>query len=252
MTQWAVVTGASAGLGAEFARELARQGSHLILVARSADKMTKLAAELKADHGIMVECWPCDLTNRGARAVLVADLRARAIHTLVNNAGFGTLGEFSELPLERISAEMELNVVALTELTHAVLPGMKARGRGAIINIASTAAFQPIPQFATYAATKAYVLRLSVGLWAELKHTDVRVLAVCPGPTETAFFANAGNGDAMANRRSVQQVVATSFAALRRRKPYVVDGVRNTAMAEATRLVPASVATSIAGWIAQH
>ena len=138
---------------------------------------------------------PCDLTDRGARAALVEELGATQVHTLVNNAGFGTLGPFDEIPAERISTEVELNVVALTELTKAVLPGMRARGRGAVINIASTAAFQPIPQFATYAATKAYVLRFSVGLWAELRDTDVRVLAVCPGPTDTAFFDRAGNDD---------------------------------------------------------
>ncbi|MBB1572275.1 MAG: SDR family oxidoreductase [Propionibacterium sp.] len=252
MTGWAVVTGASGGLGAGFAKELARQGADLILVARSADKLETLADELRARYRIQVETWPCDLVNRGARAVLAADLASREIHTLVNNAGFGSIGDFTDLPQERISAEVELNVVALTDLTRTVLPGMKQRDRGAVINIASTAAFQPIPGFTTYAATKSYVLRLSIGLWAELHDTGVRVLAVCPGPTDTGFFSAAGNDQVMGHRRSVEQVVATSFKALRRHRPYVVDGVGNTIMAEATRLVPATWVSQMAGWIASH
>lgn len=252
MTGWAVVTGASGGLGEGFATRLAAEGADLLLVARSADRLHALAEQLRARYRVDVRVQPTDLTDRSARADLVTELSTLEVHTLVNNAGFGTLGNFADLPAKRISDEVELNVVALTELTRAVLPGMRARGRGAIINIASTAAFQPIPQFATYAATKAYVLRLSVGLWAELRDTDVRVLAVCPGPTDTAFFDRAGNDDVMSSRRSVEQVVDTSFRALRRRRPYVVDGVRNSVLAEATRFVPTGLATRMAGWVAQH
>ena len=252
MSGWAVVTGASGGLGEGYATELARQGANVLLVARSTDKLTALAERLRRDFGVDVEVWPCDLTNRSSRAVLVADLMSRNVHTLVNNAGFGTLGEFVDLELSRIQAEVELNVVALTELTHTVLPGMKARGRGAIINIASTGAFQPIPKFSTYAATKAYVLRLSIGLWDELKDTDVRVLAVCPGPTETSFFAVAGDDGLMTQRRSVEQVVTSSFKALRKRRPYVVDGFQNAVLAQATRLLPTSLVTRMAGWVATH
>ena len=252
MTGWAVVTGASGGLGAGFARELARQGANLILVARSADKLETLAAELRTAHQIQVETWPCDLTNRGARAVLAADLASREIHTLVNNAGFGSIGDFTDLPPERIAAEVELNVVALTELARVALPGMKQRGRGAVINIASTGAFQPIPGFSTYAATKAYVLRLSIGLWTELHDSGVRVLAVCPGPTETGFFTAAGNDQVMRQRRSVEQVVNSAFRALRRHRPYVVDGVGNTILAEATRLMPTRWTSKVAGWVASR
>ena len=246
------MTGASGGLGAGFARELARQGANLILVARNADKMETLAGELRATHRVQVETWPCDLTNRGARAVLAADLASREIHTLVNNAGFGTIGDFADLAPERIAAEVELNVTALTELTRTVLPGMQQRRRGAIVNIASTAAFQPIPGFSTYAATKAYVLRLSIGLWAELHDSGVRVLAVCPGPTETGFFTAAGNDQVMQQRRSVEQVVDSTFRALRRHRPYVVDGVANTIMAETSRLLPARWTSHVASWIASR
>ena len=246
------MTGASGGLGAGFARELARQGANLILVARSADKMDAIATEIRATRHVQVETWPCDLTNRGARAVLAADLASREIHTLINNAGFGSIGDFSDLPPERIAAEVELNVVALTELTRLALPGMKQRGRGAVINIASTGAFQPIPRFSTYAATKAYVLRLSIGLWSELHDSGVRVLAVCPGPTETGFFAAAGNDQVMRQRRSVEQVVDSAFRALRRHRPYVVDGVGNTILAEATRFMPTSWTSKVAGWVASR
>ena len=247
MTGWAVVTGASGGLGAGFARELARQGANLILVARSADKMDAIATEIRATQHVQVETWPCDLTNRGARAVLAADLASREIHTLINNAGFGSIGDFTDLPPERIAAEVELN-----ELTRLALPGMKQRGRGAVINIASTGAFQPIPGFSTYAATKAYVLRLSIGLWSELHDSGVRVLAVCPGPTETGFFTAAGNDQVMRQRRSVEQVVNSAFRALRRHRPYVVDGVGNTILAEATRLMPTRWTSKVAGWVASR
>ncbi|MDO5066953.1 MAG: SDR family oxidoreductase [Propionibacteriaceae bacterium] len=252
MTGWAVVTGASSGLGEGYATRLATQGANLRLVARSADRLEGLAERLRSTHRVAVTVSPCDLTDRPARAELIDQLRCLEIHTLVNNAGFGSLGPFTELPSERISAEVELNVVALTELTRAVLPGMRSRGRGAVINIASTGAFQPIPRFATYAATKAYVLRLSVALWAELRDTDVRVLAVCPGPTDTAFFDRAGDDMVMSRRRSVEQVVDTSFKALRRRQPYVVDGLRNSLLAEATRFVPTGLATRLAAWVASH
>ena len=252
MTTWAVVTGASSGLGEGYARRLAEQGANLLLVARRADRLQDLADQLRSAHRIEARVRPCDLTDRDARAALVEELGATQVHTLVNNAGFGTLGPFDEIPAERISTEVELNVVALTELTKAVLPGMRARGRGAVINIASTAAFQPIPQFATYAATKAYVLRFSVGLWAELRDTDVRVLAVCPGPTDTAFFDRAGNDDVMSQRRSVEQVVATSFRALSRRRPYVLDGTRNSLLAETIRFVPTGLATQLAAWVTRH
>lgn len=252
MTGWAVVTGASSGLGEGYAVRLAEQGANLILVARSADRLQDLAERLRSRHRVEVRVMACDLTDRTARAGLIDKLRGLEVHTLVNNAGFGSLGPFADLPEERISAELELNVVALTELTRTVLPGMRGRDRGAIINIASTAAFQPIPGFATYAAGKAYVLRLSVALWAELRDTGIRVLAVCPGPTDTSFFDRAGDDRVMSRRRSVEQVVATSFEALGRRRPYVVDGVRNSLLAEATRFAPVGLATRMAAWVARH
>ena len=165
MSSWAVVTGASGGLGEAYARELGRQGSDVVLVARNVDKMEQLATALAAEHGVETMVLPCNLSDPSERAALVETLDTLEIHTLVNNAGFGTLGPLGGLERSRISSEVELNVVALTELTHAVVPTMVARGRGAIINVASMAAFQPIPQMATYAAGKSYVLSFTSALW---------------------------------------------------------------------------------------
>ncbi|MGV8844997.1 SDR family NAD(P)-dependent oxidoreductase [Tessaracoccus sp.] len=253
MSNWAVVTGASGGLGEAYARELASQGSNVALVARSADRMEHLAEELRSRHGISTMVLPCDLSDPGQRAALISTLDTLEIHTLVNNAGFGSLGMLGELQRERITREVELNVVALTELTHAVVPGMVAQGHGAIINVASSAAFQPIPQMATYAATKSYVKSFSSALWGELSGTGVRVLCICPGPTDTSFFDNAGNGGVMKNRRRrPDQVVATTFTALRAAKPYVVDGFANKVVAQATRFLPTGLMVRAASWVATH
>ncbi|MDO5736006.1 MAG: SDR family oxidoreductase [Propionibacteriaceae bacterium] len=252
MSSWAVVTGASGGLGEAYAHELASQGSDVVLVARSVEALEKVAADLSSDHGVDTLVVPCDLSDADQRASLVARLDVLDVHTLVNNAGFASIGMLGELERDRISREVALNVVALTELTHAVIPQMVARGRGAIINVASSAAFQPIPQMATYAATKSYVLSFSSALWGELSGTGVRVLCICPGPTETSFFTNAGNGDVMKQRRRPEQVVESTFKALRDSKPYVVDGFRNKVLAQMTRFLPTAITVAAASWIATH
>ena len=252
MSSWAVVTGASGGLGEAYARELASQGSNVVLVARSTDKLERLAGELAGRHGVDTRVLPCDLADATERARLIETLDTIDIHTLVNNAGFGSMGMLGELERGRITSEVELNVVALTELTHAVIPRMVANGRGAVINVASSAAFQPIPGMATYAATKSYVLSFSSALWGELAGTGVRVLCICPGPTETSFFDNAGNGDAMVRRRRPEQVVASTFKALRAGKPYVVDGLGNKMLAQMTRFLPTAVIVRAATWVAKR
>lgn len=251
-TSWAVVTGASGGLGEGYAHELARQGADVALVARSEDKLTEVAAELRHSYGVATDVLACDLTDRDARTELVAELAGREVHTLVNNAGFASLGAFQDVDPGRLSRELELNVAALTELTRALVPQMAERDRGAIINVASTAAFQPIPDMAVYAATKAYVLSLSGALWGEYRGTGVRVVCICPGPTETSFFDNAGNADVMKRRRTVDQVVDSTFKALRARRPYVVDGVLNNVMAQATRFSPTALTVHLSRYIATH
>lgn len=249
MSSWAVVTGASGGLGEAYARELASQGSNVVLVARSVDKMEALAAELSAGQGIDTMILPCNLSDPDARATLVEKLDTLDIHTLVNNAGFGTMGMFGELERSRIIDEVELNVVALTQLTHAVVPKMVARGQGTIINVASLAAFQPMPQMATYAATKSYVLNFTSALWGEMEGTGVRVVCICPGPTDTSFFDNAGNGEVMKQRRSPEQVVATTFDALRAGKPYAVDGLGNKVLSKLSRFVPTALLVRATAWV---
>ncbi|MGO1383973.1 MAG: SDR family NAD(P)-dependent oxidoreductase [Arachnia sp.] len=249
MNSWAVVTGASGGLGEAYARELAGQGSNVVLVARSVEKMEVLAAEISATHGVETMILPCNLSDPQARLSLVEKLDDLEIHTLVNNAGFGTMGMLGELERDRVVNEVELNAVALTQLTHAVIPKMVASGKGAVINVASLAAFQPMPGMATYAATKSYVLSFTSALWGEMMGTGVRVVCICPGPTDTSFFDNAGNGDVMKQRRSPEQVVATTFTALQAGKPYAVDGLGNTVLSKLSRFLPTALVVRAAAWV---
>ena len=243
---WAVVTGGSTGLGAAFADHLAAEGANVILAARSEDKLEQVAAGLRERHGVETKVVPVDLTDRAARARFVAGLEGLDISHLVNNAGSGAFGNFHELDPDVISREVELDVVALTELTRALVGGMVARGRGAIINVSSTAGFQPIPGWSVYSSAKAYVLRFSIALWEELKPTGVRAIAICPGPTETEFFVNAGNDSVMGGRRTPADVVKTTFTGLAAHRPYVIDGARNQAMAFLNRLAPTRVQAAVA------
>lgn len=249
---WAVVTGASSGLGVAFAHRLAAEGADVVLAARSGDRLEEVAADIRARHGVRTRVVPVDLSAPDGRASFVDDVSRIGVSHLINNAGFGSIGEMAELDAVRLTAEVELNVVALTQLTRAVLPGMVTRQRGAIVNVASTAAFQPIPTMAVYAASKAYVLRMSIALWEEVRATGVRVLAICPGPTDTAFFTNAGDGAVMQKRRTPAQVVDATWHGLRRHQPFVVDGLSNKAMAFATRLAPVPLQAALARQVATH
>ncbi len=188
---YALITGASSGIGEVFARELARAGRSLILVARSTDKLESLRAELQSAHpGVEVVVIPLDLSQQNAPAELFAGTESRGLYVdlLMNNAGFGAFEPFAELQLERQLEMLRLNVEALVALTHFFLQPMRARRAGAVINIASTAAFFPGPYFATYAATKAFVLSFSQALFVENRSHGVLVTAVCPGATATNFF----------------------------------------------------------------
>lgn len=247
MSQWGIVTGASGGLGKAYARYLASSGLSVGLVARNFEAMTILAGELSEKWGVETRIWRSDLTQAADRAGLIDDLMHLNVHTMINNAGYGLLGPVVELDARRQSDMVTLNCVALTELTQAVLPGMLDRQQGSIINVASTAAFQPIPTMAAYAGSKAYVLRFTQGLWAEVRGTGVRTIAICPGPTETAFFEVAGNDQVMTKRRTPEQVVQTTFAGLRANKPYVVDGPSNTFLAAVAAVAPARLALRVAG-----
>ena len=234
----ALVTGASSGMGEVFARELARRCADLVLAARSRDKLEVLASELRESAHVSVHVEAVDLSEPGAGLALAARLgeRGLAIDVLVNNAGFGLFGPLDEADAQRIAQAVQLNVAALTELTCALLPGMRARDRGAIVNVASTAAFQPVPYMAVYGATKAYVLSFTEALWAETRGTGVRVTALCPGATDTAFFDTASDSASIGRRMTPGQVVAAAFSALDRRRSTVVPGLGNRLLASSTRL----------------
>ncbi|MET9341372.1 SDR family oxidoreductase [Nonomuraea sp. NPDC003804] len=233
MNKTALVTGASSGIGAEFARQLAARGHDLVLVARSVERMEALAAELADRHGVAVEVIGQDLSAPDAAARVAERVQGRRIDLLVNNAGFGTAGRFQDLSPEREHDELMVNVVALVGLTHALVPGMLARGEGAVVNVGSTAGFNVAPYFATYGASKAFVLNFSLALWSELRGTGVKVLAVTPGPVETPFFDVLGTRDAAIGGKmsTPRQVVAAALRGLDRDRGYVVPGASNFAMA---------------------
>ncbi|TQF73665.1 SDR family oxidoreductase [Rhodococcus spelaei] len=235
-----LVTGASAGLGAEFARRFAERGADLVLVARRADRLEQLADELRGAHGVTVTVLPADLAVTGAATRLRDELTERGIRvgSLVNNAGFGTHGDFASADLGRLGSEIQLNVNSLVDMTHTFMSDL-LDGGGALVNVASTAAFQPTPGMAVYGATKAFVLSFTEALWAEARGTRLTVLAVCPGATRTEFFDVVGTEDAAVGRmQTAQQVVATTFRALDRRSspPSVVSGFANWVTSLSTRL----------------
>ena len=245
----ALVTGASSGIGEDFARQLAARGHDLTLVARRADRLHALAKTLRHDHGIRVMVHPADLETPAGRAPVAHMLRTKGPWLLVNNAGFGSRGRFVDLDPDRELAEVQLNVVALHEFTAAVLAGNVAAGRGAVVNVASTAAYQPIPHMATYAATKAFVLHFTEAIAEELHGTGVRALALCPGPTRTEF-------DGVAEVESLldksipmtsEAVVRSALGALDAGHAICVPGARNLILAQAPRLVPRAAMRRIVG-----
>jgi len=224
----ALVTGASSGIGEVFARRLAALGADLVLTARSAAKLDALAVQLRGG-GSSADVIAKDLSVPGAGTQLAAELEARGlrIDVLVNNAGFAQFAPLHEADPEQLTRQVQLNVVTVTELTRALLPGMLSRDRGAIVNLASTAAFQPVPYMSVYGATKAYVLSFTEALWAETRGTQVRVTALCPGATDTAFFDAASDNAAVGRRMDPQAVVTAALAALDRRRSTVIPGWGN-------------------------
>ena len=247
---FALITGASSGIGEGFARALAARHENLVLVARSVGRLNALAEDLAAKHGVRVEVIATDLSGPDAAGAIVTELTLRQIvvSTLINNAGFGTHGAFADLDGGREREEIFVNVVALVDLTHALLPAMIARKHGAIVNVASTAAFQPVPYMATYGATKAFVLSFSEALAEEVREHGVRVVALCPGQTTTAFFE--GIDEARVGRaRTTEQVVATALRALERGRVVAVDGFANYALANSARFAPRRLVARIAAII---
>ena len=241
--QTTLITGASAGIGVEFARQLARRGSDVILVARRGDRLETLAAELTAAHGIRATPIPLDLSLPAAGERLAEQVAQRGltVTSLINNAGFGTWGPFHTEEASRVRQEITLNVTNLVDVSLAFINQLRAAGTGVLINLASVAAFQPIPNMAVYAATKAFVLNFTEALWQESRGTGLRVIAVAPGATSTEFFEVIGTEAASGGMRlqRPEQVVTAALRALDRRTPppSVVSGSLNHAMTLASRLV---------------
>src|SRR5882672_10398901 len=245
-----LITGASSGIGEAFARKLAARGHNLLLVARSEDKLITLCNELGRARSIRAQYVAIDLTEPEAPARLFEETKTRdlQIDFLINNAGFGSLGDFAKLDLAHELKMIDLNVRALVELTHRFLAPMRERKGGAIINVASTAAFQPVPFMATYAATKAFVLSFSEALWEENRQYGIKVMALCPGVTDTNFFEAArGHKPPARVSQTPEEVVDAALRGLARGKSHVISGWTNFLMTQSERLAPRSLITRVAG-----
>ncbi|SEN69805.1 SDR family oxidoreductase [Paenibacillus sp. OK076] len=236
----ALVTGASSGIGEAYARELAARGSHVIVVARSKDKLELLAKDLKATYGVNTYPLVSDLSKLGAAEELAEKVKELGlkVNILINNAGFGTDGRFEETSMERYREMVDLNITSLMDMTAQFLPYMQHHKDGIIVNVSSFLAFYPFPYMGAYAATKAFVLSFSESLWAENKHLGIRVMALCPGATKTGFFDKVDATNLPINVTGTpQSVVKTAFRGLEKNRIYVIDGVGNYWISNSARFV---------------
>jgi len=242
---WALVTGASSGLGTQYAEQLAAEGFPLVLTARREDRLNELAERLGEKHGVETLVVPLDMAEAGATARLVQTVGDREVGLVVANAGFGFSGRFEDQDLSTYERMIQLNCTAPTALCHAYIPAMRARGRGGIVIVSSVAGHQPTPFFAVYGATKAYDLMLGEALWDELRGTGVDVVALCPGATATEFADNAHMADS-GLQMAPAPVVAASLRRLGR-GPSVVTGFANFMAASLSRFLPRSWVVSATG-----
>ncbi|MFJ9743342.1 SDR family NAD(P)-dependent oxidoreductase [Streptomyces sp. NPDC101166] len=254
--QTVIVTGASSGLGAEFARQLARRGADLVLVARRADRLESLAAVLTRAHGVTATAVARDLGLPDAGRTLRAELESRGIFAtgLVNNAGFGTHDAFTDEDPDRLQSMIALNVSALVDLSRAYIAPLTSADTGVLINVASLLGFQPTPYLSVYGATKAFVLSFTESLWEETRGTGLRVLAVCPGATQTEFYdvAHSQSADYGTKRATPEQVVTIALDTLDRRSapPSVVTNGRPLALAG--KFLPRRSMVRLMGWMARR
>jgi len=255
--QTALITGASAGLGYEFAKLFARDKYNLVLVARSGPKLAELADELRQRHGVSVKTIPLDLGLPRATQDLFEETQRAGLHIdiLVNNAGYGKSGEFAAIPLEEEYGQIQLNVTALTLLTKLYLGPMLERRSGKIMNVASTAAFQPGPLMAVYYATKAYVLSFSEGIADELRNSGVQVTCFCPGATLTEFQKRAETENSRLFKQlapmDAKTVAEDGYRALVAGKRLAISGFKNWLVAESVRFAPRKWVTAISRWVAE-
>lgn len=245
-----LITGASAGIGEEFARQLATQGHNLVLAARRLDRLETLASELRQRHNLEVVCIASDLAQAGAAEKLVADMAAENVELtgLINNAGFGDRGDFSDLPLQRQLDMIQVNVTALVDLTWRLVPQLKTVRDAFVINVASTAAFQAGPNMSIYYASKAFVLSFSEGLHEELKKEGVVVSALCPGATASEFAQEANMTNTLlfkAGTMTTEAVVSKALAA--RHRAIVIPGLKNLLMVWLGKLSPRMITRRLAG-----
>ena len=244
----ALITGASSGIGEAISRELASHGTHLVLVARNRDKLAQLTEELTLHHGIRCTPLIADLGKPNCGALLYQKTSSMGINVdiLVNNAGFGTYGSFASISPEVEQAEIAVNIAAVVDLVHAYLPEMLARGAGTILNVASTAAFQPVPYMAVYGATKSFVLNFSEALWAEYRGQGIHVTTLCPGAVETNFISQLKNESvrktaAFATTIHPERVAAAAVKAIRSNGSTHIIGMKNWLMVQLVRFVPRKV-----------
>ncbi|MGH2413686.1 MAG: SDR family NAD(P)-dependent oxidoreductase [Microcystaceae cyanobacterium] len=248
----ALITGASSGIGAAFAQELASRQTNLVLVARSENQLLQLAQRLQNQFSIQTEVIFQDLTLPGAAQSVFEKVcqKGLTIDFLINNAGFGDYGAFSERQLSKQINMIQLNIAALVELTYLFLPGMQQRGLGKIINVSSIAAFQPLPYMSVYGATKAFVLSFSEALWAENKNMGVKILALCPGATESNFFDVAEFPESFASKNGngytlAEEVVQDALKALAKdRSTLVTGGLSNQIIVNVPRFLPRDMLVS--------
>ncbi len=247
--KWALVTGASAGIGKALAEELAAGGTHVVLTARRRERLEELANALRTKHKVKTEVLVADLAEASAPEEIFAftQKKGMAIDLLVNNAGFGQFGELTEVPAQRLLDMVQVNCSAVVHLTRLYLPVMVERKRGDILILASTASFQGVPYISTYAATKAFDLLFAEGLAEEMKPHGIRVCALCPGSTESEFHAVAGQEQFQRKAETAEKVARTGLRALAAGKSYVISGLGNYLGAHGQRLVPRRFVTRVAG-----
>jgi short-subunit dehydrogenase len=251
-----LITGASGGIGYELAKLFARGRHNLVLVARSAEKLAQVATELQS-HGAAVKTIALDLATPPAPKFLFDQLQREgiAIDILINNAGFGTFGQFAQMPEEEILGQISLNITALTELTRLFLPPMVSRRSGRIMNVASTAGFQPGPLMAVYYATKAYVISFSEALANELRDSGVTVTCFCPGATHTGFAKRAGTEKSRLFKQvgamGAEKVALDGYRAVMEGRTLAISGTHNWLVAQSTRFAPRKAVTTISRWLAE-
>lgn len=246
----ALITGASAGIGRELAKLFAADGHNLVLVARNGPRLAQFADDLQREFAVSAKSFPLDLTDTSAPQFLLDQLAREsiAVETLVNNAGYGIRGAFAQTPAEESLGQIQLNIAALTHLTRLFLQPMLDRREGKILNVASTAGFQPGPLMAVYYATKAYVISFSEALANELQGTGVTVTCLCPGPTDTEFQRRAGTEGNLLKRlrpMDAKSVARDGYNALMKGKPLVISGFRNWLLTESLRISPRRLVTAV-------